>query len=164
MHHFSELHDHLLELEQAEEVVTRVQDRKVFRLRNNVVREEQGRVLGVLHFQVLQLINLDPVDLHSLLTSPAVDPLVLVFPESIDRLWITIGPALATLIIGEIAIRTTDGDIEDQVELLVEGCVVAASLPRILRDILPESLVFVPQIVDVCVEDSLAIDVTLDSV
>ncbi len=44
-------------------------------------------------------------------------------PESVDGGGVGVSPGLAALTIGEVAIGATSGDVHEEVELLVEGCV-----------------------------------------
>jgi hypothetical protein len=42
-------------------------------------------------------------------------------------------PGFTSLSIGEVLTRTTDGDIHDEVELLVEGGILLPSLPGVVH-------------------------------
>jgi hypothetical protein len=78
--------------------------------------------------------HLDLADLHLSLLLPSRIPRVSGIPEISARRWGSVHPWLATLSILEPSIGTTDSNVHDEVEFLIEWSLLAAGLgPDILE-------------------------------
>jgi hypothetical protein len=51
---------------------------------------------------------------------PGIEPFILVVIEVVCSFWTGVGPWLSTLTIWEVSVGSTDGDVENEEELLVE--------------------------------------------
>ena len=97
----------------------------------------KGCVVDIALHNASQLLPyLDRVDLQRCGVSfPSRVPLSLAIPKVKRGLRTLVGPALPALAVRKVRIRPSDGDVEDEVELLVKGCVLRRALPGWESDI-----------------------------
>ena len=85
---------------------------------------------------IFELPYLHRVNFHGSLVGlrvvPSFVPLAPRVPEGVDRVWVRICPRLVALAVGEVTIGATNGNVQDQVEVLVEGGIHRATLPRVV--------------------------------
>ena len=78
----------------------------------------------------------DGVDLHGgiggLGVVPRGEPLVLGVPEGVHGRAVHVTVRLVAVVVGEVSIDTTDGDVEDEVEVSVEGSTVGLTSPGVV--------------------------------
>ena len=117
-----------------------------------------------------ELPDLNRVDLHSSLIGvwvrPSWVPGAPAVPKCVHTVRVGVAPGLAALAIREVAIRSTDSNVEDQEEVLVERCIdILLVYPRVVTVLPTASL---PEGLGGCIniEDDLVrcVDVGLDAV
>ena len=76
---------------------------------------------GLLRGWGVKGVDLNPVNLKGgIIALPCLPPLALVVVEAVDRMRVLVVPGLAANTIGEVGVGTTNGQVEDEVELAIE--------------------------------------------
>ena len=81
-------------------------------------------MISLSELALLEFPDLNRVDFHGGLVRggvvPSGVPRAVGVPEGVDGVLVEVRPGLAALTVGEVAVRATDSDVEDQIEVLVE--------------------------------------------